>query len=65
MTNLLKNAKMKLSFKLRKRRIKLKSKYNTKQREKILAYLKENKDSNVTADEILNHFKSIENDPAS
>ncbi|MBR2785941.1 MAG: transcriptional repressor [Clostridia bacterium] len=39
----------------------MKSKYNTKQREKILAYLKENKDSNVTADEILNHFKSIEN----
>lgn len=38
----------------------MKNKYNTKQREKILAYLKENKDSNVTAEEILKHFKSME-----
>lgn len=36
----------------------LKSKYNTKQRERILKYLKENKDSNITADEIINYFKS-------
>ncbi|MBR1654121.1 MAG: transcriptional repressor [Clostridia bacterium] len=36
----------------------LKSKYNTKQRERILEYLKENKDSNITADEIINYFKS-------
>ena len=34
----------------------LKKSYNTKQREKILNYLKENKDSNVTADEILHYF---------
>lgn len=32
----------------------MKNKYNTKQREIILNYLKENKDSNITADEILN-----------
>lgn len=37
----------------------IKSKYNTKQREKILLYLKENKDSNITAEEILAHFKMI------
>ena len=36
----------------------MKSKYNTKQRERILKYLKENKDSNITADEIINYFKS-------
>lgn len=36
----------------------MKSKYNTKQRERILEYLKENKDSNITADEIINYFKS-------
>lgn len=35
----------------------MKNKYNTKQREKILLYLKENKDSNITADEIIKHFK--------
>lgn len=38
----------------------MKSKYNTKQREKILEYLKENKDSNITAKEILKHFKNNE-----
>lgn len=37
----------------------MKNKYNTKQRERILAYLKENQDSNITAEEILNHFNSI------
>lgn len=37
----------------------LKSRYNTKQRERILAYLKENKDCNVTAEEILDYFESI------
>lgn len=36
----------------------MKNKYNTKQREGILTYLKENKDSNITAEEILNHFAS-------
>lgn len=36
----------------------MKSKYNTKQREKILKYLKENRDSNITADEILKYFKT-------
>lgn len=34
----------------------MKNNYNTKQREKILSYLKENKDSNITAEEILNYF---------
>lgn len=37
----------------------LKNKYNTKQREKILTYLKDNKDSNITAEEILKYFESI------
>ena len=37
----------------------MKNRYNTKQREKILSYLKENKDSNITADEILKYFKNI------
>lgn len=32
-------------------------KYNTKQREKILNYLKQNKESNVTADDILSYFE--------
>jgi Fur family ferric uptake transcriptional regulator len=48
---------MKLSFKLRGDYVK--NKYNTKQREKILDFLKENKDLNITADEILKHFSSI------
>lgn len=37
----------------------MKNKYNTKQRERILEYLKENKDSNITAEEILKHFNLI------
>ena len=37
----------------------MKNRYNTKQRERILTYLKDNKDSNITAEEILNHFNSI------
>ena len=37
----------------------MKNRYNTKQRERILAYLKENKDCNVTAEEILAYFESI------
>ena len=37
----------------------MKNKYNTKQREKILNFLKENQDENITADEILKYFKSI------
>ena len=37
----------------------MKNRYNTKQREKILSYLKENKDSNITAEEILNYFNSV------
>ena len=35
----------------------MKSRYNTKQREMILNYLKDNKDSNITAEEILNYFE--------
>ncbi len=35
----------------------MKNKYNTKQRERILNYLKDNKDKNITAQEILNYFK--------
>lgn len=50
--------KMKLSFKLRGEFI-LENKYNTKQREKILSFLKENKDSNITAEQILMYFNSI------
>ncbi len=37
----------------------MKGKYNTKQREKILSYMKLNKDSNITAEEILSYFNSI------
>lgn len=37
----------------------MRSKYNTKQREKILQFLIENKDLNITADEILKHFSSL------
>jgi Fur family ferric uptake transcriptional regulator len=37
----------------------LKNKYNTKQRERILMFLKQNQNSNITADEILKHFSSI------
>lgn len=33
--------------------------YNTKQREKILEYLKANQNSNITADEIITYFHSI------
>ena len=40
----------------------MKNKYNTKQREKILNYLKQNKDNNITAEEILKHFNSIGED---
>ena len=40
----------------------MKNKYNTKQRERILSYLKENQDSNITAEEILKHFNSIGED---
>lgn len=36
----------------------MENKYNTKQREKILNFLKDNKDSNITAEEILNYFGS-------
>ncbi len=39
----------------------MKNTYNTKQRERILKYLKENKDSNITAEEILNYFNSTSN----
>lgn len=46
-----------LSFKLEVRV--LKNKYNTKQREKILAFLKENEDKNITAEEILSYFSNI------
>ena len=38
------------------------SKYNTKQREKILNYLKEGKDVHISAEEMINYFKSI-NEP--
>ena len=37
----------------------MKNRYNTKQREKILVYLKDNKDSNITAEEILSYFNSV------
>lgn len=37
----------------------MRSKYNTKQREKILKFLQENKNSNTTAEEIINFFNSI------
>lgn len=40
----------------------MKNKYNTKQREKILEYLKNNQDSNITAEEILTHFNEINED---
>ncbi len=40
----------------------MKNRYNTKQREKILSYLKENRDSNITAEEILAHFNLENND---
>ena len=36
----------------------MENKYNTKQREKILNFLKEKKDSNTTAEEILAYFNS-------
>ncbi|MBR3720855.1 MAG: transcriptional repressor [Clostridia bacterium] len=36
----------------------MKNKYNTKQREGILNYLKDKQNSNVTAEEIINYFKS-------
>lgn len=36
----------------------MKNKYNTKQRENILSYLKENTDKNITADEIIKYFKT-------
>lgn len=36
----------------------LRGKYNTKQREKILEYLKNRKDTNTTAEDILMHFSS-------
>ena len=38
------------------------SKYNTKQREKILNYLKEAKGTHISADEIIKYFKEI-NEP--
>lgn len=37
----------------------MKSKYNTKQREKILNYLIERQESNITAEEIIKYFNSI------
>lgn len=37
----------------------MKSKYNTKQREKILTFLKKNEDKNITAEEILSYFSNI------
>lgn len=37
----------------------MKNKYKTKQKDKILLYLKENKNTNLTADEILIYFQSI------
>ncbi len=37
----------------------MKNRYNTKQREKILNYMKKNQDSNITAEEILKHFNLI------
>lgn len=40
----------------------MKNKYNTKQREKILQYLRQNKDNNVTAEDILAHFNLIGED---
>ena len=33
-------------------------KYKTKQRENILNYLKQNKQNHITADQIIEHFKS-------
>lgn len=36
-------------------------KYKTKQRENILNYLKENEKKHITAEEIIEHFKKIEN----
>lgn len=36
----------------------MKEKYNTKQRTKIIDYLKANQNTNVTADDILKHFNS-------
>ena len=36
----------------------MRSKYNTKQRERILEYLKKNKHVNTTVDDILTYFKS-------
>ena len=37
------------------------SKYNTKQRQNILNYLKENVQKHITAEEIIEHFKKQEN----
>ena len=36
----------------------MRNKYNTKQRERILEYLKKNKNKNTTADDILTYFKN-------
>lgn len=36
----------------------MRSKYNTKQREKILEYLKCNRNKNITADDILTYFET-------
>lgn len=33
-------------------------KYKTKQRERIIEYLKQNKENHITADEIINYFKT-------
>jgi len=52
------NVKMIHSFKFKKEGEILRNKYNTKQREKILKYLKDNQNSNTTADEILKHFNN-------
>ena len=38
-----------------------KVKYKTKQRSYIVDYLKENKDKHITAEEIIEHFKLIQN----
>lgn len=51
-----------LSFKLHREGEILKEKYKTKQRARIIEYLKENQNSNVTADDILKHFSKDNND---
>ena len=37
----------------------MRNKYNTKQRERILDFLKKNKNKNITADDILTFFKNL------